>query len=120
MSRKRKTIKIDDREITVKELTIKEIMGIFTDFTEMAGTGLGDFKQQIETILPLVTDISSEDIVKLAPSEAKEIYDVVKEVNAVFFEMAENLGMTKILGNLKTSIVSDFSSLVAGSLKPVT
>lgn len=118
--RQRKVIKIDEKEITIKEMTIKEIMGIVTDFTEMETTGIEDFKQQINKILPMVSDISLEEILKLAPSEAKEIYDIVREVNAVFFDMAEKIGLQKILGNLKNSIVSDFSSLVVDSLKPAT
>lgn len=118
--RQRKVVKIDEREITVKEMTIAEIMTVITDFTEMKSTGIDDFKQQIDKILPMVSDISLEDILKLAPSEAKEIYDTVREVNAVFFDLAENIGLQKILGDLKSSIISDFSSLVVGSLKQVT
>ena len=118
--RKREIIKIDDREITIKEMTIKEIMGILNNFTQMKQTNLDGFRSQVNEILPLVTDIDLEDILKMAPSEAKLVYEKIKEVNSVFFEIAESLGMIKVLGDLKASIVSDFSSLLVGSLKPGT
>ena len=111
--RKRKVIKIDDREITIKEMTIKEIMGLASGFTEMESTNLDDFKKQIDKILPMVTDISLDDIIGMAPSEANEIYEAVKEVNAVFFEMAEKIGLLKIVNGLKNSVISDFSGIAA-------
>lgn len=115
--RKREIIKIDEKEITIKEMTIKEIMGIMNNFTQTGETNLNSFRKQIDDILPLVTDITLDDILKMAPSEAKLVYEKIKEVNSVFFEMAESLGMIKVLGNLKDSIVGDFSSLVVDSLK---
>lgn len=118
--RKRETIKIDDKEITIKEMTIKEVMGIMNNFTQTGETTLGNFRKQIDDILPLITDITADDILEMAPSEAKLVYEKIKEVNSVFFEIAESLGMLKILGKLKDSIVSDFSSLVVDSLKQGT
>ena len=65
--RQRKVIKIDEREITIKEMTIKEIMGLASGITEMETTGIEDFKEQINKILPLVSDISLNDILCFAP-----------------------------------------------------
>ena len=114
--RKRKTIKVDSREITVKELMVKEIMDIFNDMTSIEGNSMAGFADEIKKILPLATDLTLDDLYTMAPSEIKEIYDAIKEVNAVFFDLAESLGIAKMLEGVKNSIVSDFSGLVLGSL----
>lgn len=114
--RKRKTIKVDSKEITVKELTVKEIMDIFNDVTALESNSMAGFVGEAKKILPLATDIALDDLYTMAPSDIKEIYDAIKEVNAVFFDLAESLGIVKMLEGVKSSIVSDFSGLVLGSL----
>ena len=85
-------------------------MDFASGFT-MEGSSLDNFKEQIDEILPLISDITLDDIIGMAPSEANEIYEAVKEVNAVFFEMAEKIGLLKIVNNLKSSVISDFSGI---------
>jgi len=116
--RKSKIIKIDDKEITVKELRVKDILSVF----DMAGQkGIDDWSKQIETFLPkITTGISIEDLKKMAPSEIKQIVDAVKEVNNDFLAVARTLGLGKLIGDLKKTILNDFSGLLADSLEAVT
>jgi len=83
--RKIKTIKIDDREIIIKELRVKDIKAIFDSESE----------NTLMDHLPLVTDLSATDIEDLAPSELSLVWNAVKEVNADFLALMEKSGITK-------------------------
>jgi hypothetical protein len=82
--RKIKQIKIDDREITIKELRVKDIKAVFNG----ESTTLLDH-------LPLVTNLSATDIDDLAPSELAIIWESVQEVNASFLALMEKSGLMK-------------------------
>jgi len=119
--RKIKTLKIDDREITVRELTVKQIMGLF----DSAGQGdatTDDLAGILKDKLSLVSDLALEDVASMAPSELRQVWDAVKEVNTDFFDLARAVGLgqavDKVLAQLKEALLSDFSSLFAASLKP--
>lgn len=118
--RKIKTIKIDEREITVRELTVKQIMGIF-DNAGQTGSDANDLAGILKDKMALVTDLTLDDIVTMAPSELQQVWGAVKEVNTAFFELAQaaGLGQTidKILAQLREALLSDFSSLFASSLR---
>lgn len=111
--RKSKTIKIDDREITVKELRVKDVRQLL----EMSEANEDDIMALIDKFLPIVTDIKSKDMEAMAPSELKILWETFKEVNADFLEMTERLGITKMLGGL---IRSHFAEALADSLSAVT
>ncbi|MBW1666845.1 MAG: hypothetical protein JRJ66_02100 [Deltaproteobacteria bacterium] len=119
--RKRKTIKIDDREFTVKELTVKEILEILD---EAGGSGsdeggpidqIQDLKALVEKHLVKATDAKIDDFKGMAPSEIKQIVDAFREVNSVFFDAAQRLGLGHLLGRFKSALLKDFLELAAGS-----
>ena len=119
--RKIKTLKIDDREITVRELTVKQIMGLF----DSAGQGdatTADLAGILKDKLGLVTDLALDDMTAMAPSELRQVWDAAKEVNADFFDLARAVGLgqtvDQVLAQLKEALLSDFSSLFAASLRP--
>jgi len=114
--RKKKTIKIDDKEITIRELRVKDILEVFDSFGEK---NLSDIQGQIETFLPRVTDAKLKDLKDMAPSEITLLYDAFREVNASFFDMARSAGLDRFIADIKATILKDFSELFAGSLKPV-
>lgn len=115
--RKSKTIKIDEKEIDIKELRVKDILEIFDMFGQ---EGIGDLENQIQTFLPMFTkDISLEDLKSMAPSEINQIVDAAKEVNRNFLSIASRLGLGKLIKDFQEAIVADFSGLLAGSLKQV-
>jgi hypothetical protein len=115
--RKSKTIKIDEKEIDIKELRVKDILEIFDMFGQ---EGIGDLENQIQTFLPMFTkDISLEDLKSMAPSEINQIVDAAKEVNSYFLSIARRLGLGKLIKDFQEAIMTDFSGLLAGSLKQV-
>ena len=112
-----KTIKIDNVEITVKELRVKDIFGLF-DITE--DFSLPALKTHIEKILPAVTDINTETLLEMAPSEAEELWEAIREVNAPFFCLLKDSGLQDILNKLKNSIKTDFLKLFSELSNPAT
>lgn len=111
--RKQKTVKIDDREITVKELRVKDVRQLL----EMSEVNEDDIMSLLDRFLPVVTDIKSEDLEAMAPSELKVLWETFKEVNADFLEVTGHLGIGKMLGSL---IRAHFSEAFADSLSAVT
>lgn len=105
--RKIKTIKIDEREITIKELRVKDIKQIFD----------GESGQTLMDHLPLVTDLSKEDIDDLAPSELSTVWNAVKEVNADFLALMAKSGILKSIEATAMKILMQPS---AGSSNPDT
>ena len=118
--RKRKVIKIDDREITVKELTAEQILGMI----EGEQDSIGDLKSKALELYPDIIDIPLKDLKKMAPSEIKEIYDGFREVNAVFFDVARFVSKSSLtkefLKKIQSALLADFGCLLVDSLKPGT
>lgn len=111
--RKQKTIKIDEQEITVKELRVKDIRNIIEQGDELVNGGL----DQIEKILPLATDLTLSQIEDMAPSELQTIWDAFREVNAAFFDLVAKTGLVEAL---KSSILKDLITLFATLSDQVT
>lgn len=110
--RKTKTIKIDDKEITVKELRVKDIRQLI-EKAEDLDKGF----DQIEGMLPLATNLSVKKLEDMAPSELKKVWEVFKEVNAVFFDLVAKTGIVK---EIKSSILKDLTKVFADSLNQAT
>ena len=109
--RKTKSIKIDDIEITVKELRVKDIRQIMNSLSD-----INDIQNAIE-LLPMVTDLPAEKIEEMAPSELSQVWDAAKEVNAFFLSMMEKSGVVTALKNsIQTHLTASFAELS----KPVT
>lgn len=102
--RKQKTIKIDSKEVTVKELRVKDIRMIIEQGDKIVGGGL----DQIEKILPLATNLTIAQIEDMAPSELQLVWNAFREVNAVFFDLVAKTG---IVETLKNSILKDLTAL---------
>lgn len=115
--RKIKTIKMNDRELTIRELRVKDVVEIFSNADKIE---LSDIPGTIDKLLPRCCDFTWDDLYELGGSEIEEIYGAFKEVNAVFFEVAGTMGLGGIIEGLKTSIRKEFSAALAGSFKPDT
>lgn len=120
--RLKKTVEIDDHKYVVRELTIEQILNLFNDVKgskSSPDTKLGDLgflKNEAEDLINLAFDgdkYSLDDFVKFAPSEVKQLYDAFREVNDVFFLIAREVGLDKMLTELKEAIKRDFSGLLA-------
>lgn len=93
-----KTIKIDDREVTVKEMRTKELRIIIRK-SDNKKDPLGMDE------VALLTNLTIDEIDNLAPSELKIVTDAVDEVNAAFFDEAGQQGITQTLGSLMQAIL---------------
>ena len=105
--RKIKTIKIDGREIRVKELRVKDIRRLLDQ------AGAEDFSlARLGEALPMATDLAPADIDDMAPSEIKVLWEAFREVNAVFFDLAARAGIAKTLAaTLRQSLTEAFADL---------
>lgn len=116
---KRDIIKIDNREVTVKELTPRNILDIFDGIDENS-LEIGELVEILNKHLDKAVDLKLNDFLDIPPSEIKKIYEKFREVNAVFFDLAGQMGMDQILARAKEAFVQDVSKLFATSLKPDT
>jgi hypothetical protein len=113
--RKIKSFKIDDKELTVKELRVRDILQILN------GTdGDVDIISQLESLMPKIVDgLSFEELIDFAPSEIQQIVEVMKEVNDDFLALSRRLGLDNVLKEFVEAITKDFSKLLADSLEKV-
>lgn len=113
--RKTKTFKIEGREeITVKELSVKDILSLMQDDV-LKDTSVDNLKKIFsERFLPLCTkDVNLNDLLEFAPSELQEIWENFQEVNSAFFDLARASGLLQSVDNIKQALIADFSKLVA-------
>jgi hypothetical protein len=116
--RKTHSFKIEgyDQSFTVYELTIRQIIDLMQDEKISENLSLNAFKEFFgDTILPAVSNVSINDLLDMAPSDIKIIWDKFQEANSVFFGAARQLGLEEVLNNLRRAITEDFSKLLVPS-----
>lgn len=135
--RKVKTVKIqldngETKEFTVKELTCQNIIdltqnnSLFTDSSKNSENGeelkggefsllneLNDFGKEINKVIKMSCEFTTEDLKPLAPSELKEIYNALKEVNSDFLHILEKVGISQMLNQLLARAGKTFSGMLA-------
>jgi hypothetical protein len=106
-----------NKKFRAKELTVKQIRGIF-EFDQLPeGDDLDTIIQHFGgTLLPLTTNLTIEELEDMRPSELKLIWEKVREVNAVFFDIANAAGIQKLAAQFKDAILADFLSSFVSSL----
>jgi hypothetical protein len=90
--RKRKIVKIDDREVTILELRTKDWRKLFADLENLGQDGL---KGHLEEVLSLATDLTLDDLDEMAPSEIDLIWEAFEEVNKSFFGKLRKMGISE-------------------------
>ena len=126
MSRLAKEVKVAGKNITVFEMTVKDIKKLWGDLTgtnmENSETSLFSNDQLIRTHWDkCVHGITLEESEDLTPSELKVIYDAFSEVNAVFFDLSLKLeGENPLLTGLREAIMKDLLRRYVVSLPPDT
>jgi hypothetical protein len=103
--RKIKTMNLGDQEVTVNELRVKDIRELLKRADE-AGREDSDIFDEIARTMTMCTDLSEAEILDLAPSELKQLWEAIREVNSDFFEL---VSQTAALGS-RTSTGSTSSS----------
>jgi len=107
--RKHKTIKVDDNEITVHELRVRDIRQLMDIGDDMEGKPLAD---AIPEALKLCTDLPADRLEDMAPSEIQTVWEAFREVNAVFFDLAAKSGM---VDQLKAAFQTHLTEFAADS-----
>jgi len=106
--RKSKMIKIDDKEITVKELTVRQVWGLASQ--EDGVTMISRMDSMMEMTCQ---GLSREAAMDMAPSELMQVWEAVKEVNADFLALAKAAG----LGELVTTAIEEAKAeILSGGL----
>lgn len=113
----REVVKIDEKEITLKELAVIELLYICNRagwIEEVPGISFeGKFEKQKSMSLPdvvlsFVSDISKEEAVLLAPSEIQKLYEVFMKMNEVTFATAKYFGLDQVLVDMKEELIKVF------------
>lgn len=122
MARKLQTIKIDNKEIVVRELTMNEIIENSQLLVQMADDGLNmkNFKEVLDLVVKLCLEgVEPSDILELTFSEAEKIWNTFKEVNKSFFglysgakDLLKDLGLMELF---KSLIAKVFNEEISGS-----
>ena len=117
------TVFLNDKEITVKELTVGEILDLLQSEGD-ADNSIAAFGRKAEAFLQVSCGLALEDLKAFAPSQIKMLYDKFREVNQAFFDLARTLRAQEMLAGvaaeLKRSLASDFRELLSASSKPAT
>lgn len=120
--RETKTFAIDGlpRKITVRELTVAELIDVLQSL-DLAALNLGELRSVVFTrVLPLVTDLTEDEFISLAPSRLKKLWGYVQEVNGAFFGFASLLGLDEAIEAVRRQFIGTFSSLLASLSRPAT
>ena len=124
--RKTLTVKANDEEFLIKELTVAEIIGFLDQKQPEAGTP-GDQEDgmaaglmaQVDGILEVtIPGLKANSLTAWAPSEIEKLYDGFREVNQTFFTIAQRLGLSNLMKEVEQAIARAFSVLFAKSLAP--
>jgi hypothetical protein len=114
------TVTVKQKTITVKELTVREILNLANDEALKGTASSGDgfelvaLKEQADKYLPqFIEGATVDDLLDMKPSQLREIYDKFMEVNSTFFAVARSMGLDQILEQLKLAVQRDFLKLLA-------
>lgn len=113
--KQRTTIKIDDKEITLKELTVKDILAFQDRLSsdDSSGDGILDL---LGNLLPKITqDVTVEDLKDMSPSEIEKLVDGFREVNSALFRGISWTGFGESMADFRQAVMRD---LVAGLFSP--
>lgn len=109
------------QKIIVKEFTTAEVFEMFSLEKIPKDATFETFQEELKSYLPKCLEGASlEDLKQLPPSKLKEIWLAFKEVNSVFFGLAQTLGLGSLVERLRSALANDFGRIFAGSLKQVT
>jgi len=128
--RLQKSMKIDDKEYTAKELTVEEIIDLLTGslggsnsqpetaeekadeikLTKVIDNVFGDSGKLKEFMSLALPGTSVSDLLKLAPSEINKIWEMLREVNSHFFDLAQKMELPATLLGMAKDLLTDFSS----------
>lgn len=89
--RKSKVIKIDDREITVKELTVGDVTSLMEGIDKKKTLTAAELLMSKPVPIEAVSISTGIDVETLTPSELDEVWEAVVEVNPFLSQMMQRL-----------------------------
>lgn len=110
--RQEKTLEFTDRQVTVKELRVRDIWEM--DQNDTAGLAW------IERLLTACTGLTWSDLLDFYPSEIRTLWEAIQEVNASFLATADQFGLTNIWKQAAQKTLTNLAQLFAGSLPEAT
>lgn len=108
-----KAIKIDDKEITLRELTIEELLFLCSQagwISEVPGLKFEKEKKLPlqEVAIQFLSDLKVSDLYTFAPSDIEKLYTQILEVNKVTFSVLKYIGINGIIEEIKSNLVNSF------------
>lgn len=100
--RKSKIIKIDDLEVTLKALRVRDIYELFND----DDVSLMD---RFNEILARCSDLDFDGLLDMTGDDLKNLMDGFLEVNAGFLELAAVLGLEELPQLIKNTLKEQFA-----------
>jgi hypothetical protein len=114
------TVEIGPKTITVKELSVRDIINLVNDKNLLGsasskdGFELDALREEAEKYLPkFISGANMDDLLDMKPSELRRIYDKFMEINKTFFAVARTVGLDQIVAQLKLALQRDFLRLLA-------
>lgn len=136
--RKSKTVKLADREFTIKELLIKDVYFLLEDVQkikkemlangpkafEHAGSKVAEVLEKNEANIrdlwrTLIPDLRKEDFLEFSGDDINKLITEVKEINRGFFLAAKQLWIPQLLGFLKNLLAAMSLTDVLRALKTI-
>lgn len=114
---KKKVVTIEGRDITVRELTVADILSLVEDAENI---GLSQILGRCGDMIPRAVDCDAAFLRGLAPSDLEILYEAFRDTNHVFFRVAAVAGLPQILTSMRDQVVGNFLQLFSGSLERVT
>jgi hypothetical protein len=118
--RKRKVVKIDNREIMVNELSVQDILDILGESEEAAKEEPFSLSALLEKHLIKMTDLKIDDFKTMTPSEIEQVYQAWREVNSAFFVLADRLGLSALAVQVKENFMKSLLGLFQNLSNPAT
>lgn len=119
MAREKSVEISSELRITVRELTVDQIERFVNEIGPQAGEEdfTMHFVMRVVELLEECTGASLEDVRSMTPSEIQSIYEAFREVNSVFFEIPQKLGIADLWDEIKKNIVNDLFSVLGNQTK---
>ena len=107
------TIQIGEKEYTVKEMRVHEVIALFNQLEK--GVSYDKLPEFIDDFCRnFVNGLSWGGVKFMAPSEIEKIWLKFQEVNRPFFQFAAVVGLTDVLAAIKNQFILTFMRHVSG------
>lgn len=115
--RKTKTIKIDNLEVTFKELRVRDVRALMDAADELND---GNLAAMFDRIVPLCCDFPKDKLEDLAPSEMVVLYEAFKDVNEALLSGLKKSGLLEVLEHRWRTVLTTLPALLLNGDTPTS